>query len=157
MSGEQLAARGVQVGRWDALIPLYAMLAALCRPLTAPAAVVVLVPGAALLALHVVVDDVLFLLFAVLAEGRAAAAEISEELRAVVVELLGKNIGDPVIDVAGGNVSRFFSVFRFVEFLDDQDAVDEILHRLVLGKTDYGINVQPKSRKSFLTSGCDYP
>jgi hypothetical protein len=51
MSGEQLAARGVQVGWWDALIPLYAMLAALCRPLTAPAAVVVLVPGAALLAL----------------------------------------------------------------------------------------------------------
>jgi hypothetical protein len=51
MSGEQLAARGVQVSRWDALIPLYAMLAALCRPLTAPAVVVVLVPGAALLAL----------------------------------------------------------------------------------------------------------
>jgi hypothetical protein len=50
MSGEQLAARGVQVSRWTALIPLHAMLAALCRPLTAPAAVVVL-PGAALLAL----------------------------------------------------------------------------------------------------------
>ncbi len=51
MSGEQVAARGARVGRWDALIPLYAVLAALSRPLTAPAAVVVLLPGAALLAL----------------------------------------------------------------------------------------------------------
>lgn len=36
---------------WDALILLYAVLAAFCRPLTAPAAVVVLLPGAALLGL----------------------------------------------------------------------------------------------------------
>ncbi len=53
MSDEQLAARGARVGRWDALALLYAVLAALCRPLTAPAAVVVLLPGAALLALAV--------------------------------------------------------------------------------------------------------
>jgi hypothetical protein len=43
--------RGARVGRPDALILLYAVLAALCRPLTAPAAVMVLLPGAALLVL----------------------------------------------------------------------------------------------------------
>ncbi|MFZ0877015.1 MAG: hypothetical protein WAN20_21220 [Pseudonocardiaceae bacterium] len=36
---------------WDALLPLHAILDALCRLPTTPAAVVVLVPGAALLAL----------------------------------------------------------------------------------------------------------
>jgi hypothetical protein len=51
MRAEQVATRGTRLGRWDALILLYAMLAALCRPLTAPAAVVVLLPGATLLAL----------------------------------------------------------------------------------------------------------
>ncbi len=39
------------MGRWDPLIPLYAALAALCRPLTATRRVVVLVAGAASLAL----------------------------------------------------------------------------------------------------------
>jgi hypothetical protein len=51
MSAEQVATRDARLGRWDALIFLYAVLAALCRPLTAPAAVVVLLPGVALLAL----------------------------------------------------------------------------------------------------------
>lgn len=51
MSVERAAARGARLGRWDALILLYAVLAALCRPLTATAAVVVLLPGAALVAL----------------------------------------------------------------------------------------------------------
>jgi hypothetical protein len=51
MSGEQLAAQGARLGRWDALLLLYAVPAAFCRPLTAPAAVVVLLLGAALLAL----------------------------------------------------------------------------------------------------------
>jgi len=51
VSAEQVAARGARLGRWDALILVYAALAALCRPLTAPAVVVVLLPGAALLAL----------------------------------------------------------------------------------------------------------
>jgi hypothetical protein len=51
MSAEQVAAGGARLGWWNALILLYAALAALCRPLTAPAAVVVLLPGAALLAL----------------------------------------------------------------------------------------------------------
>ncbi|MGH3889736.1 MAG: hypothetical protein ACRDSZ_24770 [Pseudonocardiaceae bacterium] len=45
-----MATRGAQLGWWDALILLYAVLAAFCRPLTAPAAVAVLLPGAALLA-----------------------------------------------------------------------------------------------------------
>lgn len=40
-------------GPWDALLVLYAVLAALCRPLTAPAAAAVLMPGLALLALMV--------------------------------------------------------------------------------------------------------
>lgn len=51
MSAEQVATQGARLGRWDALILLYAVLGALCRPLTAPAAVVVLLPGAALLTL----------------------------------------------------------------------------------------------------------
>lgn len=40
-----------RLDRWDALILLYAVLAAFSRPLTAPAAVLVLLPGATLLAL----------------------------------------------------------------------------------------------------------
>jgi hypothetical protein len=51
MSAEQMATQGTRLSRWDALILLYAALAALCRPLTAPAVVVVLLPGAALLTL----------------------------------------------------------------------------------------------------------
>jgi len=51
MSAGQVAAQGARLDRWDALILLYAALAALCRPLTAPAVVVVLLTGAALLAL----------------------------------------------------------------------------------------------------------
>jgi hypothetical protein len=51
MSTEQVVAWSARLGRWDTLILLYAVLAALCRPLTAPAAAVVLLPGAALLAL----------------------------------------------------------------------------------------------------------
>jgi Family of unknown function (DUF6186) len=46
-----VVAWSARLGRWDTLILLYAVLAALCRPLTAPAAAVVLLPGAALLAL----------------------------------------------------------------------------------------------------------
>ena len=80
MSGEQLAARGVQVGRWDALIPLYAMLAALCRPLTAPAAVVVLVPGAALLALAA---------WRCVPQGRAVCSRRSVVLWVVLALLFG--------------------------------------------------------------------
>jgi hypothetical protein len=51
MSAERAAARGARLGHWDALILLYAVLAALCRPLTATAAVVVFLPGAALVTL----------------------------------------------------------------------------------------------------------
>jgi hypothetical protein len=47
----QVAARGARLGWWDALILVFTALAALCRPLTVPAVVVVLLPGAALLAL----------------------------------------------------------------------------------------------------------
>lgn len=50
ISAKHVAARGARLDGWDALILLYAVLAAFCRPLTAPAAVVVLLPGAALLA-----------------------------------------------------------------------------------------------------------
>lgn len=51
LAGGQAAARGAPLDRWGALILLYAPLAALCRPLTAPAAVAVLLPGAVLLVL----------------------------------------------------------------------------------------------------------
>lgn len=51
MSSTQVPARRVRLGWWDALIVVYAALAALCRPLTAPAAVAVLLAGAVLLAL----------------------------------------------------------------------------------------------------------
>jgi len=51
MSATQVPARVAPLGWWDALIVVYAALAALCRPLTAPAAVAVLLAGAALLAL----------------------------------------------------------------------------------------------------------
>ncbi len=51
VNAEQVAARGTRLGRWDALILLYAALAALCRPLTESAAVVVLLPGVTLLVL----------------------------------------------------------------------------------------------------------
>jgi hypothetical protein len=51
MTAEQVVAQGVRLGRWEALGLLYAVLAALCRPLTAPAAVAVLLPGVALLTL----------------------------------------------------------------------------------------------------------
>lgn len=44
-------ARRVRLGWWDALIVVYAGLAALCRPLTVPAAVAVVLAGAVLLAL----------------------------------------------------------------------------------------------------------
>lgn len=43
--------QGRRLDRWDALILMYAVLAAFCRPLTAPAAIVVLLPGVALFAL----------------------------------------------------------------------------------------------------------
>jgi hypothetical protein len=46
-----VTAGGGRLGWRDALILLYAALAAFCRPLTAPAAVVVLLAGAALLTL----------------------------------------------------------------------------------------------------------
>jgi hypothetical protein len=51
MSATQTTAGGRRLDQWDALILLYAVLAAFCRPLTAPAAVAVLLPGALLLAL----------------------------------------------------------------------------------------------------------
>lgn len=41
--------RPPQLDRWDAAIGAYAVLAAFCAPLTAPAVVAVLVPGSALL------------------------------------------------------------------------------------------------------------
>ncbi|MHA6792626.1 hypothetical protein ACVGVM_03760 [Pseudonocardia bannensis] len=44
--------RATRLDRWDAVITGYALLAALARPLTAPAAVAVLVPGVLLLALR---------------------------------------------------------------------------------------------------------
>ena len=51
MSAEQAGARGGRLNRWDTLLLLYAVLAGFCRPLTAPAAIVVLLAGAALLTL----------------------------------------------------------------------------------------------------------
>ncbi|MDQ4102244.1 MAG: hypothetical protein M3186_00455, partial [Actinomycetota bacterium] len=51
MNADQVMARSARLDRWDALMLLYAALAALCRPLTAPAAAVVFLPGAALVAL----------------------------------------------------------------------------------------------------------
>jgi hypothetical protein len=51
LSAAPVPARNARVGWWDALIVGYAALAALCRPLTAPAAVAVLLAGAVLLAL----------------------------------------------------------------------------------------------------------
>lgn len=47
---EQVVAQGPRLGRCEVLSLLYAVPAALCRPLTAPAAVAVLLPGFALLA-----------------------------------------------------------------------------------------------------------
>ncbi|WP_214364707.1 hypothetical protein [Pseudonocardia sp. H11422] len=44
--------RAIRLDRWDAVIAGYALLAALAHPLTAPAAVAVLVPGVLLLALR---------------------------------------------------------------------------------------------------------
>lgn len=41
-----------RVDRWDAALVGYALLAAMCRPLTLPAAVAVLLPGVALLVLR---------------------------------------------------------------------------------------------------------
>jgi hypothetical protein len=53
MNAEQVLAQGARLGRCEALSLVYAVPAALCRPLTAPAAVMVLLPGVALLALAV--------------------------------------------------------------------------------------------------------
>ena len=50
MSAMQVT-RGVRLDRWDALLLLYAVWAAFYRPLTAPAAIVVLLAGVALLTL----------------------------------------------------------------------------------------------------------
>lgn len=51
MSAVPVPARRARLGWWDALIVAYAGLAALCRPLTVPAVVAVLLAGAVLLAL----------------------------------------------------------------------------------------------------------
>jgi hypothetical protein len=51
MNAEQVVAQSARLGRCEALSLLYAVPAALCRPLTAPATVVVVLPGVALLAL----------------------------------------------------------------------------------------------------------
>ncbi len=48
MRAGSVPARARQFDRWDALILLYAALAALCRPLTVPAGVAVLLAGAVL-------------------------------------------------------------------------------------------------------------
>jgi hypothetical protein len=48
---ERAADRRLRLDRWDALILLYAVPAAACRPLTAAAAIAVLLAGAVLLAL----------------------------------------------------------------------------------------------------------
>ena len=50
MSAWPIPARAKRFDRWDALILAYAALAALCRPLTVPAVIAVLVAGAVLTA-----------------------------------------------------------------------------------------------------------
>ncbi len=53
MGAGSVTARARRFDRWDALILLYAALAALCRPLTVPAVVAVLLAGAVLVAVAV--------------------------------------------------------------------------------------------------------
>ena len=53
MSAGPIPARATRFDGWDALILLYAALAALCRPLTVPAVVAVLLAGAVLVAVAV--------------------------------------------------------------------------------------------------------
>ena len=84
--------------------------------------------GLALLLAHVGVDDLFLHLAAVFAQGGAAGAEIGEELRAVVVELLGLDVGDAVVDETLGNALLLI----LAEFLHDEDAVDEALDDVVL-------------------------
>jgi hypothetical protein len=55
-----------------------------------------------LLVHHVVVDDVLLNLLAVVAHRGAAGPQVGEELRAVVVELVRQLVGDLVVDEALG-------------------------------------------------------
>ena len=88
--------------------------------------------GFPLLLLHVVEDDVFFDFLAVLAERGAFGAEVGEKLGAVVVELLAEDVGDAVVDVAGGNVAGFFAVFFFPKFFNDEDLVDEVLDDAIL-------------------------
>jgi hypothetical protein len=85
-----------------------------------------------LLVHHVVVDDVLLHLLAVVAHGRAARPQVGQEFRAVVVELLGQLVGDLVVDEALGDVP----LVVLLEILYDQDPVYEILDGVVLQRLE---------------------
>jgi hypothetical protein len=89
----------------------------------------------ALLALHVAVDDFLFLLAAEFADRGAAGAEVGEEFGAVVVELLALHAGDLGVDDGAGDL--LFLVLA--KFFDDEDAVDEVLDNAVLKSLDFGV------------------
>ena len=85
----------------------------------------------ALLRLHVVIDDVLFRLLAVVLHRLAAGAQVSQELGAVVVELVGQAVGDVIVDEAVRDVALVVLV-GVVEGPDDQHPVDQLLNDTVL-------------------------
>ncbi len=87
---------------------------------------------------HVVVDDVLLLLLAVLPQGHAARAEIGEKLGPVAVELADLDLRNLIIDGAGGDLALVLlvAVLGFVEFFDDQDLVDAVLDDVVLQRLE---------------------
>ena len=64
----------------------------------------------------------------VVAQRDAAAAQVGEELGTVVVELLALDLGDAVLDEAGGDV--LFLVLA--ELLHNEHAVDELLDDVIL-------------------------
>ena len=82
----------------------------------------------ALLLAHVAEDDFLGNFLPVLAEGGAALAEVGEELGAVVVELLGLDLGNAVVDEAVRDVL----LLVLHEVLHDQLAIDEVLDDVIL-------------------------
>ncbi len=84
--------------------------------------------GLALLLAHVGVDDFLLNLAPVFAQGGAAGAEVGEEFRAVVVELLGLDVGDAVVDEA----FRDALLLVLAEFLHNEDTVNKALDDVVL-------------------------
>src|SRR5688572_6925703 len=84
--------------------------------------------GFRLLAAHEAVDHVLLDFLAIVLLGDAAGAEVGEVLAAITVELRDDRLGELVVDVAG----RDAAFLVLVEFLHDQDAIDEVLNDVFL-------------------------